>query len=149
MTLKEVLIHHPKRVDNIQKVSLRKGLAYCLPWKPSIGLASFPLPLMENQLRFCGMCPTSGQLMYPPFPLLRIKLPGLKSLQCFRDNQRLIMITIWPSRLLGICPAAGGDRRQIMALFQRPCYFVFLVQNWCRNPQKAKKWLDYQKWKPK
>ena len=38
-------------------------------------------------------------------------------------------------------PAAGGVQQQIMALAQKPCYFVF----WFRDPQKAKNWLDYQK----
>ena len=29
--------------------------------------------------------------------------------------------------------------------FLKALLFCFLVQDWCRDPQKAKKWLDYQK----
>ena len=42
-------------------------------------------------------------------------------------------------------PGRGRRPTADYGIFSGALLFCFLVQNWCRDPQKAKKWLDYQK----
>ena len=42
-------------------------------------------------------------------------------------------------------PGRGRRPTADNGIFSRALLFCFLAQNWCRDPQKAKKWLNYKK----
>ena len=66
-----------------------------------------------------------------------------------KNKKKIIFWLIFPLiRLLGIGPAVGGDQRQIMALSQEPCYFVFWTKTGAETPKRPRNGLITRK-KPK
>ena len=68
------------------------------------------------------------------------------SIEIWPKNQKIPNLINFPSYKT-VRNRTGQGRRPTAdyGTFLKALLFCFLVQDWCRDPQKAKKWLDYQK----
>ena len=61
-------------------------------------------------------------------------------------NQEIYILINFPSnKTVRNRPGRGRRPTADYGTFSGALLFCFLNQNWCRDPQKAKKWFDYQK----
>ena len=61
-------------------------------------------------------------------------------------NQEIQSLIDFPSnKTVTNRPGRGRRPTADNGIFSRALLFCFLAQNWCRDPQKAKKWLNYKK----
>ena len=61
-------------------------------------------------------------------------------------NQEIQSLIEFPSnKTVTNMPGRGRRPTADNGIFSRALLFCFLAQNWCRDPQKAKKWLNYKK----
>ena len=61
-------------------------------------------------------------------------------------NQEIQSLIDFPSnKTVTNRPGRGRRPTADYGIFSRALLFCFLAQNWCRDPQKAKKWLNYHK----
>ena len=91
---------------------------------------------------------TSKHFIFGPnlFFYQREELEIANSIDKWAKNQEIHILNNFPSNKT--VRNRPGCRRRPTAdygTFLGALLFCFLNQNWCRDPQKAKKWFDYQK----
>ena len=90
----------------------------------------------------------SKHLVFGPnlFFYHRGELEIANSIDKWAKNQEIHILINFPSnKTVRNRPGRGRRPTADYGTFSRALLFCFLNQNWCRDPQKAKKWFDYQK----
>ena len=76
----------------------------------------------------------------------RGELKIANSIDKWAKNQEIHILSNFPSnKTVRNRPGHGRRPTADYGTFLGALLFCFLNQNWCREPQKAKKWFDYQK----
>ena len=91
---------------------------------------------------------TSKHLVFGPNLIFyhRGELEIANSIDKWAKNQEIHILINFPSnKTVRNRPGRGRRPTADYGTFSGALLFCFLNQNWCRDPQKAKKWFDYQK----
>ena len=91
---------------------------------------------------------TSKHLVFGPNLIFyhRGELKIANSIDKWAKNQEIHILINFPSnKTVRNRPSRGRRPTADYGTFSGALLFCFLNQNWCRDPQKAKKWFDYQK----
>ena len=91
---------------------------------------------------------TSKHLVFGPNLIFyhRGELKIANSIDKWAKNQEIHILSNFPSnKTVRNRPGRGRRPTADYGTFLGALLFCFLNQNWCRDPQKAKKWFDYQK----
>ena len=91
---------------------------------------------------------TSKHLVFGPNLIFyhRGELEIANSIDKWAKNQEIHILINFPSnKTVRNRPGRGRRPTADYGTFLGALLFCFLNQNWCRDPQKAKKWFDYQK----
>ena len=91
---------------------------------------------------------TSKHLVFGPNLIFyhRGELKIANSIDKWAKNQEIHILINYPSnKTVRNRPGRGRRPTADYGTFSGALLFCFLNQNWCRDPQKAKKWFDYQK----